>query len=193
MKIIFNKITSKVLILSGVFLFGAAYVLAIDTPSTGYRVNRGAVAQSITINVSGICKKVTNNSPNKDLFVPTRTPAEWNAFAAKGLVTIGPCGISTCQELQNMKNDLSATYELANNIDCSDTINWNGGAGFEPIGNQHAFFTGKFDGKGFTINSLYINRPEDFYVGLFGINMSGEIKNIGLVNNITVGNTYTAG
>jgi len=37
-------------------------------------------------------------------------------------------------DLQNIKNDLSGDYELANDIDASVTQSWNGGLGFEPLG-----------------------------------------------------------
>ena len=42
--------------------------------------------------------------------------------------------IQTLQQLQDMKNDLTADYILDNNIDASATSGWNAGAGFEPIG-----------------------------------------------------------
>ncbi|MCX6801276.1 MAG: LamG domain-containing protein [Candidatus Diapherotrites archaeon] len=45
-----------------------------------------------------------------------------------------PFLLSDCNELQDMNNDLDANYALAQNIDCSDTNTWNGGAGFNPIG-----------------------------------------------------------
>ncbi|MFY4797240.1 GLUG motif-containing protein, partial [Aliarcobacter butzleri] len=66
-------------------------------------------------------------------------------------------------------------------IDAGVTSSWNSGAGFNPI----SIFTGTFDGKGFTISDLYINRNMDF-VGLFGYTSGSTIKNLGLVNvNIT--------
>lgn len=91
-----------------------------------------------------------------------------------------------------MKNNLVATYVLANNIDCSATSGWNSGAGFEPIGKDTVPFTGIFDGKGFTISNLHINRPTTIYVGLFGV-LSGEVKNVGLINNNIIGGSYTGG
>ena len=98
--------------------------------------------------------------------------------------------ITTCAELQNMKNDLSGTYYLANDIDCSDTVNWNGGAGFEPIGT----FTGTFDGRGYKITDLYINRPSTDYVGLFGYAGSGsEIRDVGLENININGDWHVGG
>ncbi|MDP2924880.1 MAG: PKD domain-containing protein, partial [Nanoarchaeota archaeon] len=50
-----------------------------------------------------------------------------------------------CQELQNMKNDLTASYMLQNDINCYETKTWNNGKGFEPIGNLSNKFTGSFN------------------------------------------------
>jgi len=41
--------------------------------------------------------------------------------------------ISTCQQLQDINNDVTASYALTQNIDCSDSANWNDGSGFLPI------------------------------------------------------------
>ncbi|NQE06559.1 hypothetical protein C5S32_11880 [ANME-1 cluster archaeon GoMg1] len=100
--------------------------------------------------------------------------------------------ITTCTELQNIKNNLAADYYLANDIDCSCTSGWNGGAGFEPIGTSWSNkFTGTFDGKGYKITHLYINRSSTDYVGLFGYTGSGsEIKNVGLEEVDVSGNWH---
>ncbi|PGK52287.1 hypothetical protein CN918_31340 [Priestia megaterium] len=98
--------------------------------------------------------------------------------------TANPFIITTCIELQNMKNNLSASYALGNNIDCSDTVNWNGGKGFEPVGNGTNKFTGSFDGRGYTISGLTINRPNELYLGLIGY---AEGVNI-LIQNVTLSN-----
>ncbi|UCG68652.1 MAG: hypothetical protein JSV09_12725, partial [Thermoplasmata archaeon] len=85
--------------------------------------------------------------------------------------------ITDVYELQNIKSNPSANYYLANDIDCSDTVNWNLGAGFEPI----ASFSGTLDGKGHEISNLYINRPSTVTVGLFGMILKdGSIKNVHL-------------
>jgi hypothetical protein len=94
---------------------------------------------------------------------------------------ISAIDISTCEELQNMTIDLSANYELINNIDCSDTINWNNDTGFISIGDDINSFTGTFDGNGYAIDELYINNNSKNYVGLFG-NSSGTISNVNLEN-----------
>ena len=89
--------------------------------------------------------------------------------------------ITTCTELQNIRDDLGGEYYLGNDIDCTGTSGWNGGAGFVPIGNGSNNFTGTFDGQGYKITGLYINRSSSDFVGLFGLTNSGsEIKNVGL-------------
>jgi hypothetical protein len=47
-----------------------------------------------------------------------------------------------------------AYYELQNDLDASDTTNWNDGAGFAPIGNQATPFLGYLDGRGHVISGL---------------------------------------
>jgi len=68
-----------------------------------------------------------------------------------------------------MENDLAGDYWLANDIDAAATSGWHGGAGFIPIGQGVPYFTGSFDMRGHTISDLFINRPGDDYVGLFGV------------------------
>lgn len=78
--------------------------------------------------------------------------------------------ISDVNELQAIENDLSADYMLVNDIDTSGTSSWNGGAGFEPIGKTwDNAFTGRFFGKEYTISGLFIDRPTEDYIGLFGV------------------------
>lgn len=76
--------------------------------------------------------------------------------------------ITNVNELQAMESDLAGTYWLENDIEAAATSGWNGGAGFVPIGQGAPYFTGTFDMKGHTIRDLFINRPTEDYVGLFG-------------------------
>src|SRR5512136_1818987 len=66
-----------------------------------------------------------------------------------------PYMIEDVDDLQAMSNNLTAYYALANDIDASNTTGWNGGQGFEPIGNGSRF-SGGFDGRGYNITGLYI-------------------------------------
>jgi len=95
----------------------------------------------------------------------------------------GAIGISTIEELQLIGNDpaypLDGYYVLTQDIDASDTVNWNDGAGFAPIGGSYATpFTGTLDGQGYGVTDLYINRPDENYAGLFGyVSAGGTVTN----------------
>ncbi len=89
-------------------------------------------------------------------------------------------------QLQLMFLNLGASYSLANNIDATETLNWNNGAGFAPIGSSGTPFTGNFNGNNYTISNLFIDRPSTADVGLFGFTSGSTIENVGLLNvNIT--------
>lgn len=112
------------------------------------------------------------------------------AFSGSGDGSSGnPYQITNCIQLQEINNDLTSNYILVNNINCSNTINWNGGSGFQQIGTSiSSRFTGSLNGQGYIISSLYINRGSENYVGLFGYSF-GVISNINLINvNIVGGN-----
>ncbi|HOW37046.1 MAG TPA: GLUG motif-containing protein, partial [Candidatus Pacearchaeota archaeon] len=108
------------------------------------------------------------------------------AFSGSGEGTAGSSyNITNCTQLQEINNNLTAYYQLTSNIDCSDTINWNTGAGFIPLGNEISLFTGSFQGNNYNISGLYINNNTRDYSGLFGY-VLGEVKNVRLINvNIT--------
>jgi len=104
-----------------------------------------------------------------------------HAFASSGLGTAEqPYRIATCEDLQDIQNDLGAHYVQTQNIDCADTENWNGGEGFVPIG-QGNNFSGVYDGQNFTINNIFIDQPDTDEVGLFLTPFGATIKNIHLV------------
>lgn len=90
--------------------------------------------------------------------------------------------IADVNDLQDMNNDLTATYWLSNDIDALATVGWNGGAGFVPIGTAVNPFTGTLNGKNHTISNLYINRPLEHYMGLFGYTSGSTIRNLTLEN-----------
>lgn len=93
--------------------------------------------------------------------------------------------ISSCQDLQNIDADLTANYELTRNIDCSDTINWNDGLGFKPIGcvNGNAeIFSGVLQGNNYTIRDLYVGNEGCFFMGLFGAAGFAIIQDVTIAN-----------
>ena len=84
-----------------------------------------------------------------------------------------PYEIGTVDQLQCIEDkSLSADYELVGDIDATGTEYWNNGAGFDPIGDQQArtggpSYGGVFDGNGYVIEGLHIERPNEYFVGLF--------------------------
>ncbi|NLR94074.1 InlB B-repeat-containing protein [Flammeovirga agarivorans] len=84
-------------------------------------------------------------------------------------------------------------YKQTADIDAADTKNWNTGEGFRPMGNTNKKFKGNYDGSGFTISNLYINRIVD-YVGLFGyIDKNGVVKNLQVTDMDITGDRYVGG
>ena len=84
-------------------------------------------------------------------------------------------------------------YIQTADINASGTSTWFGGQGWMPIYNYTVStgytnsFTGSYNGQGHVIESLFINRPNEILVGLFGYS-AGMISNLGVVNvNITGG------
>lgn len=86
--------------------------------------------------------------------------------------------------------DLDENYELDNDIDASDTHNWNDTIGFLPVGNWYAKFSGKFNGNGYKISNLYINSIEASFAGMFGNTDMSDIRNLGLTNVEVKGHRY---
>jgi len=105
----------------------------------------------------------------------------------------GYIGLWTIEDIQKIGNDagypLNAKYAVMNDIDASATATWNDGAGFAPID----IFTGTFDGQGFDISGLVINRPTEVHAGLFGGIIDGTVQNIGLVDNMIIGGDIIGG
>ena len=94
-----------------------------------------------------------------------------------------PYQICNLTQLDNVRNDLTADYQLISNIDASLTTTFNSGQGWEPI----PAFNGNFDGQGFVVKGLFINRPTTDDVGLFGsVTANSDILNMAVVEvNIT--------
>jgi hypothetical protein len=124
------------------------------------------------------------------VFVPM-LPSQVPVFAGGDGTPTNPYKIINCYQLQEMKNFLNASYILMNNIDCSDTVNWNNGAGFVPIGSPASPFTGNFDGQNYKITDLVINMPLANNVGLFSAS-AGTLRNVGLVN-VNINAYFTVG
>jgi len=82
--------------------------------------------------------------------------------------------IHTAQGLDNMRENLSGFYALANNIDLKDYDSW------APVGTEEYPFTGTFDGGGYSISGLSVNGNLTG-AGLFGNCERAVIRNVNLI------------
>lgn len=99
--------------------------------------------------------------------------------------------VISSEDLINISNNLKGKYIMTNDIDLS-------GLDFEPIGlgvnekGEPLEFEGVFDGGGFTINNLHINKPDTDVVGLFSrVGLRGTVNNVILMNANVTGQVRT--
>ena len=91
-----------------------------------------------------------------------------------------PWKINTAEQLNHVRSHLNGHFKMQDDIDLTDFLT-EGGAGWEPIGTSASRFTGSFNGAGYKITGLWINRGNMDYVGLFGyIGAGGSISNLGV-------------
>ncbi len=107
------------------------------------------------------------------------------AFGGRDTTTAGRMGCSsgTCTGYELMR-DLDFDSDNSGTVDASDAFsgNWN------PIGT----YTATFDGRGYTLSNLTIDRT-NIRTGLFSqLNSSGRIRNLGIVNPNISGGGVTA-
>ena len=112
----------------------------------------------------------------------------------------GAIPISTVDELAMIGYEYPGDgyYYLTGDIDATKATSkggdyYNEGLGFEPIGNSDTPFTGTFDGQGFAIIGLNINRPEEENIGLFGYTNGATIKNVVTKDGSIIGKTKVGG
>jgi hypothetical protein len=115
--------------------------------------------------------------------------------------------IQTWYDLDAVRDNLAGHHTLMNDLD-STTPGYaelasptaNGGKGWQPIGfytphgpTAYVGFRGVFDGQGYEIRDLYINRPDEDSVGLFGETDGAVIRDTGVVNVTAIGDECVAG
>lgn len=120
--------------------------------------------------------KIINHPP------PTYT----GSFYGDG-TTISPYQIWYLEDLDRVRNNLSAHYMLMRNLDFQDPTSyansanmttWTTGEGWVPIGwvnNSVSYFTGSFNGNYHTIKNLYMSRSDGNYQSLIAYMYSSNI------------------
>jgi hypothetical protein len=179
----------------GAFGYGDGTVVnLVAIPDAGYRFVEwtGDEVSSIgDVNAATATITIQGNYNITANFVP---------FAGGNGAAESPYQIADWHHLDMVRNYLDCYFILINNLD-STTAGYedlasraaHGGRGWEPIGIGHPYvpftpFAGSFDGNGHQIRDLFISRPGQIEVGLFGIvGEAGIIENVGVVNATMTG------
>jgi hypothetical protein len=113
---------------------------------------------------------------------------EYVIFAGGEGSAANPYQVATVEQLNNVRYHLYKDFQQTADINLSS---YNTGSGWEPIGNNSSKFDGTFDGNGYTISNLTIERSTN-NVGLFGATgVNAKIQNVKLENTNVTGNWYT--
>lgn len=117
---------------------------------------------------------------------PNRFILEVIAVNAGGTGTPSdPYLIATPEHLNHVRKLADRHFRQIADIDLSG---YAAGMGWDPIGEDGSCFSGSYDGNGYTISSLSIDRPGESNVGLFGcVTGPGIFKNINVEVNSVIG------
>ncbi len=107
----------------------------------------------------------------------------WRAFTGGTKALSKPCGSRGCSGYE-LTNDLDFDTNANGVVDSGDAF-WNGGRGWSPIVGKSGYedrdaFQGAFDGRGYEIRHMMINRSSA-RVGLFA-HASGSVRNLHLTD-----------
>ncbi|NLK50540.1 MAG: choice-of-anchor D domain-containing protein [Candidatus Cloacimonetes bacterium] len=122
----------------------------------------------------------------------------FSQFAGGSGTEQDPWQVATAVHLNNVRNYLGDYYNPYYFIQTADidldVAPYNEGEGWVPIGYDSSnIFRGHYDGDGFIITGLYINRSDSDYQGLFGFISEATIRNLGMINVNVTGCQYTGG
>ena len=98
-------------------------------------------------------------------------------FAGGQGTASNPYLIATAEHLSHIEDYKNKYFKQTGDIDL-ETLPGGSSKGWLPIGANYDPFTGSFDGNGFSITGLKIERPDRDFVGLFGYAKNATIKNV---------------
>lgn len=147
------------------------------------------------------CKTSMTPGSKRQRDIATATVFLIMAALIAGMVgcTLPPRQIQDWYDLDAIRDNPAGRYRLMNDLHSASPGYWTvassiGRKGWQPIGTSGNPFTGSFDGQGYEISGLFINRPEEDDVGLFGcVGEAGVINNVEVVNATIAGKQYVAG
>ena len=124
------------------------------------------------------------------IWKPIPDTSSWSGLGTQE----SPYQISNAAQLSKIGSELNrgssfdnTYFKMTNDIDL-DVAPYDTGTGWEPIGTDTNPFTGVFDGGGFVIKNIMINRTSSC-IGLFGvIDLDAKIQNLGIDGGSIKGN-----
>jgi len=169
--------------------------------------NQNNMKQRLLLVLAVFCLLATGQvwSQSKPINNDLRLTHAANDFTQGNGTPSNPYEVHTPNDLDNVRNFLSAEFILMNDIDLTEWIEENTDNdikenGWKPIGkdatNSKTAFSGTFNGNGYQITGLWINRDKIDDVGLFGaVSQNGTIKQLQavLADAGVAGNTYVGG
>ena len=160
-----------------------------------YYINGGDGVGNASIFVDGAGEYA--GRVNKSYTVRNLAPSDFNSLGTNTYEIASTDDLDRLAMLVNIaENDCSGiTFKQTANIAYAPTTAWNTNSNennFTAIGGYGKPFSGTYDGQGYTISGIRINKSTDKYQGLFG-NISGTVKNVVLANTRITGYNYTGG
>lgn len=168
-----------------------------EYPST----NQPSSNKEEDIDLTKLVPDYLKEEPKKNILFSVKPTGEVEArYSVKNDITgngtlSNPYVIHSIEGLNMVRNDLTANYVLGRDLDFnldssyldpSNKGTYTTGTGWQPISTIAVEFEGNFDGQGYSISNLYINRPTEENVGLFGDIWHSSVKNVSLLNaNVT--------
>ena len=180
----------------------AQYRISISyTDAQGYRTNIYYDAPQFTMIINSVDKDNDGLIEIETLEVldAIRYQPDGSGYRANAMVDKITTGCPLVNGVEKCRG-----YELVGDLDFLDDasyssttnkVAWTTGAAWQPIGDFTNSFTGIFDGSGFTIANLMIDRADNDYIGLFGVvtGANARIKSVGLIDVSVAGNQYVGG
>jgi hypothetical protein len=165
-----------------------------STNNTGTWVNESFVPFSATPSWANVTKTLNSTAGNTVCYRWYINNTDGDKYHTD-IFCLPGYRIYNCEGLQSIRGNLHATYLQMNDIYCYQSISWNGGQGFLPLGDSYNnYFGGVFDGQGYRIFGLTMNRTGSSYAGMFGyIAATANIRNVGLEDVNIKGNSYIGG
>lgn len=141
-----------------------------------------------TITIRAGALGLENERLENDFVLSFTTDIEPMPLFEAGLGTEeSPYLIASADQLNIVRQFKSSFFRVINDIDLGELTDPDP-LGWEPLGDLLEPFIGNFDGGGFTISGLNIQRPEATEIGLFGV-----LDGSGIIQNVSVQVTGISG